>query len=57
MAEDRYAVDEAGVRRLVAAGDDVPATWKLEDAEPLPGSTSDPEPKPKPHRAPAKKKT
>jgi hypothetical protein len=51
MAEDRvddegsYATDEAGIRRWIAPGDEVPQGWVVEDA---PASEA-------PKRPPAKK--
>ncbi len=37
VAEDRYALDQAGIRRFIRAGDLLPDGWKVE---------SEPEPEP-----------
>ena len=42
-SERRYALDQAGIRRLVGAGDRLPDGWTVEQPEP------EPEP-PKPKR-------
>jgi len=42
-SERRFAVDEAGTRRMVGAGDRLPDGWRVEQPEP------EPEP-PKPKR-------
>jgi len=33
-SEDRYAFDEAGIRRFIRAGDRVPDGWTVEEPEP-----------------------
>ncbi len=35
VAEDRYALDQAGIRRFIRAGDLLPDGWKVE-SEPEP---------------------
>jgi len=42
VGEDRYALDQAGIRRFIRAGDPVPEGWRVEEPEP---------PKRKPKRA------
>ena len=54
-AVDRFAYDEAGIRRFIRAGDPVPKGWTVESTG---GQTTEPEPKrksSKPKRAVKKK--